>query len=506
MADQSMTLQPSDAVDLSVVVTKGPGPVTVGNELIYTITVHNGGAIAATGVTLTDRLPAGVTFVSATGGMTPSGGVVTFDLGTLAGGADATMSVVVVPAAAGRLTNTAEAKANEADAVATDNADSLETEVSRIATMTTVTPSSTTATPGQAVTFVVSVAHPPGPGAGPTGTVTLRDGTTDLRSAPLDAAGTARFTIPDLAPGPHAITASYSGDVRYAPSDAAAVTVRVEPAPPGAAPAIPGGPIAVSDEYRMLARTRLAVSTPQGVLTNDLGADGRPAQARLIQGPSHGRLVFLTDGTFRYVPRANFRGTDSFTYVANDRRGDSAPTVVRIRVESLRLERRTVVVPGDPPDRVAVRFTWAVRDARLNNELGVIRVDDADGSIGDIRPGDSRYLSMAAAAGRITTVFRSGESAGISREFRLRGGERLLVYLVQDRSIAVALARNPEDRPGRSPRVFYADPAANPDRFDHARAGERDGVIWLAWEDLLGGGDRDFNDMVLTIRAIRLER
>ena len=73
--------------------------MTVGNELTYTITVHNGGAIAATGVKLTDRLPKGVTFVSATGGVTPSDGVLTFDLGTLGGGAEATVSVVVVPEA-----------------------------------------------------------------------------------------------------------------------------------------------------------------------------------------------------------------------------------------------------------------------------------------------------------------------------------------------------------------------------------------------------------------------
>jgi hypothetical protein len=226
----------------------------------------------------------------------------------------------------------------------------------------------------------------------------------------------------------------------------------------------------------MLARTRLTVSTSQGILRNDLSAEGHPAQARLVQGPTHGRLVFRADGTFRYVPKANFQGTDSFTYVASDRQEDSAPTVVRIRVESLR------------------------------HELGVIRVDDAEGSIGGIRPGDPRYLSTAAAAGRITVVFHSGESAGISREIRLRGGDRFLVYLVQDGSTALALARNAEDRPGRSPRVFFADPAANPDHFAHVRAGGRNGRLSMAWEDLLGGGDRDFNDLVLTICAIRMGR
>ena len=163
-------------------------------------------------------------------------------------------------------------------------------------------------------------------------------------------------------------------------------------------------------------------------------------------------------------------------------------------------------MPGDPPDRVALRFTWTFRDARFNNELGVIRVDDAAGSIGGIRPGDPRYLSTAAAAGRMKVVFRSGESAGIRREIHLRGGEQFIVYFVQDRSTAVALARNAANRPGRTPRIFFAEPAANPDRSEHVRVADRDGVLTLAWEDLLGGGDRDFNDMVLTIRAIRLGR
>jgi uncharacterized repeat protein (TIGR01451 family) len=505
-AVHSLELKPPPAVDLSVVVTERPALVTVGKDLTYTITVHNGGAIPATGVTLIDRLPAGVTFVSATGGVTPSDGVLTFDLGTLGGGADATVSVVVVPDALGRLINRAEARANEADAVTADNADGLDTAVSRIATTTTVTPSTTTAIVGQAVTFVVAVAHPPGPGAGPSGPVTLRDGTIDLGSAPLDAAGNATFTIPDLTIGSHAISASYAGDARYEPSDAAAVTVRIDPAPPGTAPAIPAGPLAVPDEYRVLARTRLTVSTSQGVLRNDLGAEGRPTRVRLVQRPGHGRLVLLADGTFQYVPRANFHGTDSFTYVASDRQGDSAPTVVRIHVESLRLERRTLVVPGDPPDPVSLRFTWTRRDARFNNELGVIRVDDAEGSIGGIRPGDPRYLSTAAAVGRMRVVFHSGESAGISRDIPLRGGERFIVYFVQNGSTALALARNPENRPGRTPHVFFADPAANPDRFGHVRIGDHNGSLVLAWEDLLGGGDRDFNDMVLTIRPIRPRR
>ena len=63
-------------------------------------------------------------------------------------------------------------------------------------------------------------------------------------------------------------------------------------------------------------------------------------------------------------------------------------------------------------------------------------------------------------------------------------------------------AHDAGDQPGREPRIFFMDPAANPDRSHHVHVREHDDSISLAWEDLLGGGDRDFNDMVLNVRAV----
>src|SRR5262249_8068428 len=84
-----------------------PGSVTLGQDVTYSFTVTNNGTEGATGVTLTDTLPAGVTFVSATGGVTPVGGVLTFPLGTLAANASTTVTVVVTPTATGTLNNRA---------------------------------------------------------------------------------------------------------------------------------------------------------------------------------------------------------------------------------------------------------------------------------------------------------------------------------------------------------------------------------------------------------------
>jgi uncharacterized repeat protein (TIGR01451 family) len=104
--------------DLSVTKTDAPDPVTVGSNLTYTVTVTNNGPDAATGVTLTDALPAGVTFVSVTPvapTCTQAGGVVACDLGTLASGANTTVTIVVTPTQAGEISNGVTVTGKESD-------------------------------------------------------------------------------------------------------------------------------------------------------------------------------------------------------------------------------------------------------------------------------------------------------------------------------------------------------------------------------------------------------
>lgn len=60
-----------------------PAPVAAGGTLVYTIKYDNRGTANATGVTITDTFPAGLTFVSATGGGTPSGSDVVWTIGDL---------------------------------------------------------------------------------------------------------------------------------------------------------------------------------------------------------------------------------------------------------------------------------------------------------------------------------------------------------------------------------------------------------------------------------------
>jgi uncharacterized repeat protein (TIGR01451 family) len=85
-----------------------PATVSSGANLTYTITYGNTGGADASSVVIKDPLPAGTTFVSATGGGTNSAGVVTWNVGTLtAGTTGQTVSFTVnVTATSGSVDNT----------------------------------------------------------------------------------------------------------------------------------------------------------------------------------------------------------------------------------------------------------------------------------------------------------------------------------------------------------------------------------------------------------------
>ena len=103
------------AADLSLTKTAAPTSVNVGSNVVYTLTVSNAGPAPATGVTVTDTLPAGLTYVSNDCGAAFAAPTLTWSVGALAVSASATCHVTATVTQPGPIVNIATATANEAD-------------------------------------------------------------------------------------------------------------------------------------------------------------------------------------------------------------------------------------------------------------------------------------------------------------------------------------------------------------------------------------------------------
>jgi uncharacterized repeat protein (TIGR01451 family) len=130
-----ITVTAEGGSDLAITKTDAPDPVAVGASLTYTLTVTNNGPDASTDSTVTDILPAGVTFVSATpsqGACSQAAGTVTCTLGPLAVGASAAIPIVVTvdATALSPLSDTATVTGVETDPLAANNSATAETLIS----------------------------------------------------------------------------------------------------------------------------------------------------------------------------------------------------------------------------------------------------------------------------------------------------------------------------------------------------------------------------------------
>ena len=127
----SVNAQVLGTADLALTKTANPDPAPAGGPLVYTLIVTNNGPTTANNVTLTDTLPAGVTFQS----FTPSQGscsgtaTITCDFGAIFNGGTASVEILVVTSGAGTITNTASVSADETDPVPGNNSVSVDTEV-----------------------------------------------------------------------------------------------------------------------------------------------------------------------------------------------------------------------------------------------------------------------------------------------------------------------------------------------------------------------------------------
>ena len=143
--------------DITVEKTGRPA-MFVGNQVTYTLTASNSGDAALTGVTITDTIPTGMSYVTSSpaGTVSDDGAQVTWSVGSLAVGAETSVTVTLQGDQVGTVTNTAGASATEGVSAS----DTLEIRVLPAPGATIqITDSFDPVSEGEEVDFTVSVSN-----------------------------------------------------------------------------------------------------------------------------------------------------------------------------------------------------------------------------------------------------------------------------------------------------------------------------------------------------------
>lgn len=120
------------AADVGLQMTAAADVVPLNGNIIYTITAANTGFATATGVVVTDVLPAGVTYVSSSasaGSASHAAGTVTWNIGDLTAGTSATLTITATATTGGSKVNTATASSGSADGNPANNTATVTVEV-----------------------------------------------------------------------------------------------------------------------------------------------------------------------------------------------------------------------------------------------------------------------------------------------------------------------------------------------------------------------------------------
>jgi uncharacterized repeat protein (TIGR01451 family) len=167
--NSSFTALTVASVDVGVVKLGSPPSVTAGSNIIYTITVSNGGPDTALNVTLEDPLPPNTTFVSLnqdngpTAVCTPPGvgtnGIVSCNFTALANSASAQFTLVIEAGNTTSATNTATVTTDSADSNPTNDSSTVITSVTPSADLAVTKNGPSTISAGTNITYTVTVTN-----------------------------------------------------------------------------------------------------------------------------------------------------------------------------------------------------------------------------------------------------------------------------------------------------------------------------------------------------------
>jgi gliding motility-associated-like protein len=198
-------------------------------------------------------------------------------------------------------------------------------------------------------------------------------------------------------------------------------------------------PLGGTDLYTTLEDVPLVIVAP-GLLSNDTDVDGDKLTASAIAAPPlHGIVTLDTDGRFRYVPNANYSGTDSFTYLLDDHRGGTTNVLVNLTVTTVndapQPQDDSYTAIEDTPLAIAASagLLFNDEDPENNTLTATLASQPANGTVSVNANGSFTYTPSANYNGPDSFTYRVSDG---------NGGEtiatvNLMVMAINDAPIAV---------------------------------------------------------------------
>jgi Domain of unknown function (DUF4114)/RTX calcium-binding nonapeptide repeat (4 copies) len=144
-----------------------------------------------------------------------------------------------------------------------------------------------------------------------------------------------------------------------------------------------------------------------------------------------------------------------------------------------------------------LRFNKVSHKASNRNELGVFVIDDNSGAVNGVTPDKSNYLTEVLKRSQV--VFSVLSDSAI--DMALDAPATRTVNLPINSKLGFYLATNStaEEAPNAS-SVLFSFPSTT-DTFQYSKVTQTGNITEIAFEDSSGGGDKDFDDLVIQIEA-----
>ena len=226
----------------------------------------------------------------------------------------------------------------------------------------------------------------------------------------LNANGTFTYTPTAGYNGTDAFT--YHANDGTANSNIATVTITIN--------AVNDAPVAVNDTYTTNEDSPLVVALPGTILINDTDIDGNPLTAILVTGPAQWNTYIECNGTFTYTLAANYNGSDSFTYHANDGMVNSNIATVTITINAINdvpvATNDTYTTNEDTPLTVVLANSVLVNDTDVegNALTAVLDVGPSNGTLTLNANGTFTYTPAANYNGSDTFTYHANDGTGNS--------------------------------------------------------------------------------------------